>query len=179
MCACVGLPPSPPQGADATGSSGANTTVGPSTTSTSNGSTGLEGSDTTQVDDDGSSTQSVQASTSTGDTMSATSSSGSTSTDDALGSTSTDDGPGSTTGTGPTCDELYGMAPDYLLCMETDSECHFNATTDGSNCNAMCAIFMGTCIGAIDNPGGGCAGDPAAMDTCDTNRFNEICICSK
>lgn len=95
------------------------------------------------------------------------------------GSTGTDEG--SSSGSAASCDELYGAAPDYILCMETDTECHFNATTNG-NCNDMCAMFMGTCVAAFDNPnsaGQECDIIEPNTDTCDTNRGTEICACSK
>jgi len=79
---------------------------------------------------------------------------------------------------GPTCDDLYGMAPDYILCVETPTECHFNATTGGGNCNEMCASLMGTCLAAFDN-GMACDIIKPNMDDCTTNRTTEICVCDK
>ncbi|MCX4241058.1 hypothetical protein [Paraliomyxa miuraensis] len=84
---------------------------------------------------------------------------------------------GESTGPAPSCDELYGTAPGYELCMETEDECHFNADTAGGNCFDMCASLGGTCLDAFDN-------STACVilsfgDDCFTNRTNEICVCNR
>lgn len=97
------------------------------------------------------------------------------------GTTTGSDGASSSSGSAITCDEMYGTAPDYILCMETDSECHFNATTNGS-CNELCPMYGGACIEAFDNPntaGQECEANPAAGDTCSTSRTTGLCVCSK
>ena|GEM_PF-4879266 len=77
-----------------------------------------------------------------------------------------------------TCAELYGMAPDYQLCSETADSCSFNALTDGGNCADMCAAYGGVCLTAYDNNNTDvCVSQ--GEDTCQTNRHNEICVCSR
>ncbi len=81
----------------------------------------------------------------------------------------------------PSCDELYGAAPDYILCMETERECHFNATTNG-HCHDMCMSLGGLCLGAFNNPndpGDECMIIEPNTDTCSTVRGTEICVCNK
>jgi hypothetical protein len=107
-----------------------------------------------------------------------TSATGDASTSSASSSSDASSSDASSSGGGPTCDELYGAAPGYLLCLETADECHFNATTGGGNCNTMCSLFGGTCLDAFDNSEG-CEVIRPDMDTCATNRSTEICVCTK
>lgn len=82
----------------------------------------------------------------------------------------------------PSCDELYGEAPEYILCAEEAATCTFNARTDGGTCNEMCALYGGTCIRAHDNestPGTECVANLPAGDDCNTPRSTEICVCSR
>ena len=62
--------------------------------------------------------------------------------------------------------------------MEMPDQCHFATSTGGGNCNAMCGMFGGSCIDAFDNSDG-CNIIRPDMDTCDTNRSTEICVCSR
>jgi hypothetical protein len=165
-------------------STGTSSTSGGTTRGASSGSgPGVEGTgDVTGIDPDttGSdgTTQGVQPGTSTGNEATS-----STSTGGEPGSTSTGGEPGSSSaGPSPSCDELYGGAPGYILCMESDSECRFNATTGGGDCNMMCAQFLGTCIEAFDNPndpGDECDIVRPNSDDCNTDRGTELCVCSK
>jgi len=80
------------------------------------------------------------------------------------------------------CDQVYGQAPGYIACDATETTCSFNANTAGGNCQDMCQLFGGTCIGAIDNPGDPgteCTAIPGSMDDCLTLRATEICICNR
>jgi hypothetical protein len=86
-----------------------------------------------------------------------------------------------TTSASSVCDQMYGAAPDYVLCWETDTTCAFNAYTAGGDCDSMCSALGGTCVDAHDNPN-----DPGTEcqviqddDDCFTNRTTEICECSK
>ncbi|MEX1365223.1 MAG: hypothetical protein AB1Z98_19000 [Nannocystaceae bacterium] len=88
----------------------------------------------------------------------------------------------SSSGSPATCDELYGNAPGYVLCEETDTECRFNATTGGGTCNEVCADFGGMCLAAFDNPndrGRECVVIEPNTDTCATERSTELCVCSR
>jgi hypothetical protein len=183
IAGCVGLPPSPPQQdtESAAGSSqGEPTTTGLVTAGMSSTVEGTNGGTTTIVDDgstttlvdEGSTTQGVQPGTSTGELTSTTGElQTGTSTGNEAGSTST--------GASPSCNELYGAAPGYILCMETGDECHFSAQTNGGDCNEMCAMFGGVCLAAFDDGPGSCVVVRPNMDTCDTDRATEICACTK
>lgn len=151
-----------------TASTGMASTPGSSSmeASTADGSGGATGQGAA-ASSDGGTTQGVLAETSTGEVAST-----------GLAGTSSGGESSSSTGAPPSCDDLYGMAPDYELCMETPDQCHFAATTAGDDCNAMCSLFGGACIDAFDNSTG-CAIIRPDMDTCDTNRGSEICVCSR
>lgn len=136
---------------------------------TASGSGGATGQGTT-ASGEGDTTQGLQDGTSTGEVAS-TGASG-------PGSSSGGGESSSSTGAPPSCQELYGAAPGYELCMETPEECHFAALTNGGDCNAMCGLFGGTCIDAFDNSTG-CNIIRPDMDTCETDRGSEICVCSR
>jgi hypothetical protein len=81
----------------------------------------------------------------------------------------------------PSCDDVFGKAPGYVLCEETDTTCNFAALTMGT-CAQMCAAYGGTCLEAFDNVGSGgveCVPVRLSTDTCDTSRQTEICVCDK
>lgn len=81
----------------------------------------------------------------------------------------------------PSCAQIYGAAPGYILCVETDTECHFNATTNGT-CLDMCMAYGGGCLDAMDNfndPGLECDVVRPDEDTCMTVRGTELCVCDK
>ena len=50
------------------------------------------------------------------------------------------------------CTELFGSAPDFVLCEETETTCSFNARMDGGTCDQMCASLGSVCVGALKNP---------------------------
>jgi hypothetical protein len=84
----------------------------------------------------------------------------------------------SSSGDPPTCDELYGMAPGYELCSESDTECAFDVDSNDDTCTSVCQSYGGTCIDAISNPsGGGCTENGPA--DCGVMHNTVICICSK
>jgi hypothetical protein len=140
--------------------------------STADGSGGATGQGTAASNDSGT-TQGVLPETSTGEVASTGEGSSS-----GLAGTSSGGESSSSTEAPPSCDELYGMAQGYLLCLETLNECHFATITNGGNCNALCSTYGGACIDAFDNTDG-CAVIRPDMDTCETNRYSEICVCSR
>ncbi len=80
----------------------------------------------------------------------------------------------------PSCDETYGEAPGYILCLEGETTCSFNVSLEGGNCGDLCPMFGGTCEGALDNENAeGLECISVGVDTCTTNRNTEICICSR
>lgn len=168
----------------ASGSTGTSATTGSAGSTASSDSSGavdpdVGGSGGSGIGDpsrDGDTTQGVQLGTSTGEPT--TTDEPTTTSTDPVG-TSTGDEPSSTsTGDGPSCDELYGAAPGYVLCMETDDACHFNANTSGGNCTEMCTMLGGVCLDAFDNSDS-CTILRPDMDTCETDRSTEICVCAK
>jgi len=77
------------------------------------------------------------------------------------------------------CTELFGGAPEFILCGETADTCSFNVRTNGGTCNQICAGFGTACVGAISNDAS-CEGNPDSTDTCETVRpVDEICICER
>jgi len=171
--ACVGLPPSPPEGAGTVGatgtSSGGTTTEAPETNTTSGTTSSVDG-DVTTLELSGTSTGEV----SDGSASSASSggvfgSSGST----AVGSS--DSGPS------PSCNELFGSASGYVLCLENETSCSFNANTGGVSCDGICGSFGAVCLDAIDNPsvvGQECIAQ--GMSFCaNAAKGTTICVCSK
>ncbi len=164
------------------------TTSGPVVDGDGGGSTDSTSTTSTPSDSTGSSTSAGSTGTtgdmstgSTGDMSTGTTGDMSTGSTGDMSTGSTGDMSTGSTG-GPTCDDLYGMAPGYVLCIETPTECHFNATTAGGNCNEMCTLFMGTCLAAFDNPndpGLECDIIEPNTDDCTTNRGTEICVCDK
>ncbi len=172
---CVGAPPPPPGSGgttdaptttDATASDGS-ASMG-STTSGSSGSAEGDGT-TTGLSDDTT-------------TLVGTGSSGELS----AGSTgSTGLPPGDTSSGGPepaTCDDIFGPAPDYVLCESDEMSCTFAVSTGGGSCDDVCGLFGEMCLGAIDNPALG-AGMPCAEQgpyTCDETVKNyTMCICTR
>ena len=77
------------------------------------------------------------------------------------------------------CTAQFGTAPGFAFCDGTDTLCSFNATTGGGTCAAMCQRFGSRCVGALDNDPPGCTPLPNSMDTCDTPRVTEICVCER
>lgn len=179
VSACVGLPPSPPQDAgeggtgstshgDATGSTTVGSTgpVADGAASSSSGTTDLTGSEL-------GTTAAVDPSTTTGDPPAESTGSGSTG---PLGSSSSEGG------TPASCDDLFGAASGYVLCMEDASSCSFNVNTGGNSCTTICGSFGAVCIHALDNPaaGGGQACVVQGDSFCDNaSKADTICVCAK
>lgn len=76
----------------------------------------------------------------------------------------------------PGCDQLYGMAPGYELCIERQDECEFLANTEGS-CTATCARYGGSCLAAYDELNHSCT--TVNLHDCATERFVQICVCTR
>lgn len=80
-------------------------------------------------------------------------------------------------GAQPSCDELYGAALDYMLCVERLDECEFYARTNGS-CDELCQQLGGHCLMAYeDDTGATC--DIRGLATCDTLLNEQICVCTR
>lgn len=83
------------------------------------------------------------------------------------------------TGSAASCQEIYGAAADFELCMETADACAFNVTTNGQDsCDDVCQGFGGTCLSAQLNQMPRCEGTGEA--TCDdASNLDLICSCSR
>lgn len=85
----------------------------------------------------------------------------------------------------PSCAELYGAAPQYIPCDETEDSCSFSAHTGSlrpNNCDSMCQAYGGTCMMAFDNynaAGMECDVIEGSNDDCTSTRSTELCVCSK
>lgn len=79
----------------------------------------------------------------------------------------------------PTCQELFGTASNYNLCMEDDTSCMFALDTGGMSCNGICGSFGHACLGAIDNPGGYDCSNRGNLTCNDAGKSTTICICAK
>ncbi len=100
------------------------------------------------------------------------------------GGVATDSGGNSAGGTGgvggspPSCDGLYGAAPEYLLCTETTTSCQFlRNSTPARSCDTVCSTYGGTCIDADNGDPGSCAVSGNA--DCTTSLSSSLCTCSK
>ncbi|MEM6291554.1 MAG: hypothetical protein AAGA54_09825 [Myxococcota bacterium] len=91
----------------------------------------------------------------------------------------TGDGDTSTGGVAMSCDQLYGGADDYLLCVEADDSCSFNTTTmQMTNCTQVCESFGGMCLSAQFNEAELCTAN--GDTTCDdAGNMDLICTCSR
>ena len=176
---CVGLPPEPPRGAGGTSTdatSGLPMTSAGSTGSTVDGS--LDSGTLPLTSSDGSTTHPIEPGTTEQGT---TTSSG---TAESTGPMPTTGETGSTSmePAAPTCDELFGTAPGYVLCMEDAVSCSFNVGPNGNTCTTICNSYGQVCLGGLDNPNG--AGTEcmiqATLDCADgSGKANTICICSR
>ncbi len=87
-------------------------------------------------------------------------------------------GSGGAAGSPPTCDSLYGAAPEYLLCAETATSCRFlRNSSPARTCETVCSTYGGTCIDADNGDPGSCtiSGDA----DCTTSLSSSICVCSR
>ena len=77
------------------------------------------------------------------------------------------------------CENLFGAAPEFMLCEETAQTCSFNVRLDQSTCHQLCRRLGSTCVGALDNNASNCEAVSNSTDTCLTQRQTEICICER
>lgn len=99
--------------------------------------------------------------------------------DSSSGPPMTDDG-GSTSsgGMGSVCDDVFGMAPGYVLCEDNPDNCSFNVMLGMTSCDALCMMYGATCIEGLTNAKAGCVTD--GVLACDDATTNEsVCRCTK
>lgn len=180
LCGCGPAPSEVIGPYDGTGGSSGSATGGPSSGEVGTGSTGpiadgSAGSGTgmpTTMSGDTGTTAPVDPVTTDPDTASGDVP---TTTDPSSGD------PGSSSSGDPpplTCDQIFGTADGYLLCMEDETSCTFALNTGNNNCNVVCSSFGEVCLGAIDNPTGVTC-DQQGASSCDVTKGSTICICSK
>lgn len=132
------------------------------------------------ITDDGTTTAPVDPSTTDPDTSTSSEpaeSTGPGSTSSEPGSTSMEPPPPP-----PTCDELFGGASGYVLCMHDADSCTFNVNPNGSTCTTICSGYGQMCLGGLDNPSA--AGTECMIQgafDCDdgSGKGSTICICSR
>ena len=158
--------------------------------SSSSGSSGSSGTGDVESVDATISTASGTSSDPTTGSTSGSTTHGSGTTDAIGGTTAASTGEVIGTGTGASsseggmpasCDDIFGAAPDYVLCMADATSCTFTVSTGGSSCDTVCASFGEACLGALDNPGLG--GDRCLVqgpyDCASTSKAYTICICTR
>lgn len=78
------------------------------------------------------------------------------------------------------CDEEFGAAPSYTLCVEEADTCEFFVTADvATACNDICAQYGATCVNSFDATGGGTECTREVEGLCTATHMSQICICSR
>ena len=76
------------------------------------------------------------------------------------------------------CDEQFGEALDYNLCVEEPTGCEFFAQTAGQTCAAFCELYGSTCINSWDaSPDLPCTRQ--IEDGCQVAHSTQICLCGR
>lgn len=86
----------------------------------------------------------------------------------------------------PSCNQIYGSAPDYTSCQETATTCVFfiDSYPSTNSCTAVCQARGGSCISVQDEAGEWpnlvkCTPDPGKLYDCSTSDYNQICTCTR
>lgn len=76
-----------------------------------------------------------------------------------------------------TCDEQFGAAPGYELCLEKEPFCSFFVQVgDTESCERLCADLGATCFSTFNaSPGAPC--EPQDEDDCLSLHTTQICTC--
>lgn len=78
------------------------------------------------------------------------------------------------------CDDAFAVAPGYQLCSEDETSCRFNVATAGGTCAEACEMLGSTCLSAEANEDVDlCLPIADLMETCDSPRNSEICVCQR
>jgi hypothetical protein len=79
-----------------------------------------------------------------------------------------------------TCDEQFGAAPSYTLCLEEATTCEFFVTADvASACTDICLQYDATCVNSYDATGGGTECTRELEGACTATHQSQICICDR
>jgi hypothetical protein len=80
----------------------------------------------------------------------------------------------------PTCDEQFGAAPSYTLCLEDATSCEFFVTQEvATACTDICAQFGAECVNSFDATGGGTECTREVEGACTATHMSQICICAR
>jgi hypothetical protein len=85
------------------------------------------------------------------------------------------------TGGGPSCTDLFGAAPDFMLCVEQPTVCVFYLKNEQAiSCAAVCgALASAPCEGAWDVDTVTCTPISAAPEACTVLHHDQLCACHK
>lgn len=83
-------------------------------------------------------------------------------------------------GGGATCDDQYGEAGSYVLCLEEADSCEFFVRTEvATACADICPLYGGECINSFDSDGSGTECTRLEEGACTAVHQGQICICSR
>lgn len=77
------------------------------------------------------------------------------------------------------CDEQFGSANAYQLCIEEPTSCEFYVQTDiATACSVICGDFGAECITSYDSSAGmECIREPEG--NCDITHQTQLCVCAR
>ena len=76
------------------------------------------------------------------------------------------------------CDDQFGGANEYELCIETLTTCTFNLQANDTSCDAVCAMFDSSCVEAADADNGFPCVDSGAT-ACSAPHSYVMCTCAR
>lgn len=78
------------------------------------------------------------------------------------------------------CDEQFGAALQYTLCVEEPTTCEFFVATEvGATCTDICLTYDAECVNSFDATGGGTECTHEIEDGCVVTHQSQICICGR
>ena len=79
-----------------------------------------------------------------------------------------------------TCDEQFGAAAGYVLCVEAADTCEFFVRTEvATACTDICPEFGSECVNSFDADGAGAECTHVTEDNCTLTHMTQICVCSR
>jgi hypothetical protein len=79
-----------------------------------------------------------------------------------------------------TCDEQFGEALEYTLCVEEEETCEFFLRTEvGTACVDICPVYGAECVNSFDADGAGAECTRMTEDACMVVHMTQICICTR
>ena len=83
-------------------------------------------------------------------------------------------------GDGAACDQAFGSAPDYFLCLAEENACHFFVRLldgDDFTCNTACAEFGVACLDGFSDTDEGIPCEIDEQVGCNSDHEDQICVC--